>query len=223
MKANGILASCPLFAGLAKEEIEQLLQHFGALTRCFEKDETVLHMGETTHRLGIVLQGGANVVRYDVWGNQSILDHVGPGQVFAETYACLPGEPLTVSVVTAETSRILFLELSRVLEGCPHNCGFHSTLLQNLLAVMARKNLNLTRKMNHITPRTIRERVLSYLSYEALRQQSHCFAIPFDRQQLADYLAVDRSALSAELSKLQKEGLIAYKKNQFILYTQAEI
>ncbi|HJA35266.1 MAG TPA: Crp/Fnr family transcriptional regulator [Firmicutes bacterium] len=212
------LTKTPLFQGIAPKELEQMLECLGASARQYGKGQTIYHVGETVEQMGVVVTGSVHVVQDDVWGNRSIWAQVGPGQVFAETYASLPGEVLNVGVEAVEETQVLFLDVGRVLQVCPGGCPFHSRLLRNLLQVMALKNLNLTRKISHITPRSIRERMLAYLSNEAVRQGTMDFRIPFNRQQLADYLSVDRSALSAELSKMKREGLLDYQKNHFMLH-----
>ena len=212
------LTKTPLFQGIAPKELEQMLGCLGASARQYGKGQTIYHVGENVEQMGVVVTGSVHVVQDDVWGNRSIWAQVGPGQVFAETYASLPGEVLNVGVEAVEETQVLFLDVGRVLQVCPGGCPFHSRLLRNLLQVMALKNLNLTRKISHITPRSIRERMLAYLSNEAVRQGTMDFRIPFNRQQLADYLSVDRSALSAELSKMKREGLLDYQKNHFVLY-----
>ncbi len=212
------LTKTPLFQGIAPKELEQMLGCLGASARQYGKGQTIYHVGENVEQMGVVVTGSVHVVQDDVWGNRSIWAQVGPGQVFAETYASLPGEVLNVGVEAVEETQVLFLDVGRVLQVCPGGCPFHSRLLRNLLQVMALKNLNLTRKISHITPRSIRERMLAYLSNEAVRQGTMDFRIPFNRQQLADYLSVDRSALSAELSKMKREGLLDYQKNHFVLH-----
>lgn len=212
------LTKTPLFQGIAPKELEQMLGCLGASARQYGKGQTIYHVGETVEQMGVVVTGSVHVVQDDVWGNRSIWAQVGPGQVFAETYASLPGEVLNVGVEAVEETQVLFLDVGRVLQVCPGGCPFHSRLLRNLLQVMALKNLNLTRKISHITPRSIRDRMLAYLSNEAVRQGTMDFRIPFNRQQLADYLSVDRSALSAELSKMKREGLLDYQKNHFVLH-----
>ncbi len=212
------LTKTPLFQGIAPKELEQMLGCLGASARQYGKGQTIYHVGENVEQMGVVVTGSVHVVQDDVWGNRSIWAQVGPGQVFAETYASLPGEVLNVGVEAVEETQVLFLDVGRVLQVCPGGCPFHSRLLRNLLQVMALKNLNLTRKISHITPRSIRERMLAYLSNEAVRQGTMDFRIPFNRQQLADYLSVDRSALSAELSKMKREGLLDYQKNHFMLH-----
>ena len=211
------LAGILLFQGLSPDVLPDLLAGLGAGTRFYPRGEAVLRTGDRTGRLGLVLSGGVNIESVDVWGSRSILGHVGPGQVFAETYACLPGEPLMVDAVAAQRTEVLFLNTARLLRTCPSACAHHAALIRNLLAVTSQKNLALSRRIFHTSPKTIRGRLLSYLSAQALRENSRSFAIPFDRQQLADYLGVDRSALSAELGRMRAEGLIRFRKNEFEL------
>lgn len=212
------LAKTALFRGCEPEEVEAMLACLGAVRRAFAKGTQILRTGETVSSLGLVLSGRVRIESGDVWGNTTVLDQVGPGEVFAETYACTPGEPLMVDVVAAERSEILFLAISRVLQTCPSTCEHHHRLIQNLLSLSAQKNLNLSRKIFHTSPKTIRGRLLSYLSEQAIRSGSQHFTVPFNRQQLADYLNVDRSALSNELSKMQRDGLLKVDKNRFELY-----
>lgn len=207
-----------LFRGTTPAEIEEMLGCLGATTRHFAKGETIYRAGDTVRCMGLVLGGSVHIESDDLWGNKSVLSHIAPGQIFAETYASLPGEPLMVNVVAAQAAEILFLDTSRVLQTCPAACPHHAKLLRNLLAVMAQKNLNLSHRMFHTAPKSIRGRLIAYLSFEATRQGSYRVTVPFNRQQLADYLNVDRSALSAELGKMQRDGLLRVEKNTFELY-----
>mgnify|MGYP000202421004 FL=1 len=150
-------------------------------------------------------------------GNKSVLASIEAGDTFAETYAFLPQEPMMVNVVAAEASDVLFLNAEQVIQICPDACPHHGMLVRNLLMVSAQKNLMLSRRIFHTAPKTIRGRVLSYLSFQAAHCGSRAFEIPFNRQQLADYLSVDRSALSNELSKMQREGLLTVTHNRFCL------
>ena len=217
MEITPAMAVSPLFRGIPSEELNALLDCMGAARRRYRRGELILRRGDLAQRLGLVLSGGVNIESVDVWGSRSILGHVGPGQVFAETYACLPGEPLMVDAVAAQRTEVLFLNTARLLRTCPSACAHHAALIRNLLAVTSQKNLALSRRIFHTSPKTIRGRLLSYLSAQALRENSRSFAIPFDRQQLADYLGVDRSALSAELGRMRAEGLIRFRKNEFEL------
>ena len=167
--------------------------------------------------MGLVLSGSVCVENDDVWGNKSILDRFGAGHIFAENYACLPGEPLMVNIVAAETTEILFMNTDCMFTVCSHACGYHNKLIRNMLTISAQKTLNLSRRILHTSSKTIRGRLLSYLSHQASQQGSREFTIPFNRQKLADYLSVDRSAMSNELGKMQKEGLIKSDRNHFII------
>ena len=171
------------------------MRRLHACTREFDKFQPIYRVGDTAHALCILLSGGVNIERCDAWGHKTLLDRITPGSVFAETYACVPGTLLSSAAQDIA----------------------NGVLLRNLLDVTAQKNLLLTRKIFHTSPKSMRGKLLSYLSAQAVQHGSDTFDIPFDRQQLADYLGVDRSALSAELSRMQRDGLIAYKKSHFVL------
>ena len=172
------LSQTALFRGCSPRETADMLQCLRAERRVYEKDRVICHAGDTVEALGLVLSGGVNIESVDVWGSRSILGHVGPGQVFAETYACLPGEPLMVDAVAAQRTEVLFLNTARLLRTCPSACAHHAALIRNLLAVTSQKNLALSRRIFHTSPKTIRGRLLSYLSAQALRENSRSFAIP---------------------------------------------
>lgn len=201
------ISALPLFRGVPAEELPALLARASARTCAFQKGELLLRRGDVTRRLGLVLEGSVHIIREDFWGNRSIVGLAGPGEVFAESYA-LAGEPLEVSVLAAAPGAALFLEADGLAD---------ARLTANLLHLLARKNLMLTRKMRHMARRTTRDKLLSYLSAQALAAGSSEFDIPMDRQQLADYLAVDRSAMSAALGKLRDEGVLTFRKNHFRL------
>lgn len=212
-----LLANTALFRGASPQEAEAMLNCLGAVERGYTKGEQIYHSGDYVTDLGMVLSGSVLIQTDDLWGNTTVLDRIGPGQIFAETYACVPGEPLMVDVVAAEGTQVLFLNVERVLRVCSHTCAHHSKLIRNLLLLSAQKNLNLSRKIFYTSSKTIRGRLLSYLSYQARRNGTPSFTIPFNRQQLADYLNVERSALSNELSKMQRDGLLVVEKNRFTL------
>lgn len=207
-----------LFQEMDKNAIEELLQYLSVKEKTYQKGEVIYHMGDSVQSIGIVVSGSVNITKGDVWGNETLLDHVVCGQVFAETYACVQTEPMMVEVVAAQETKIIFLHIGNLLQRKLPACRCYEQFLKNLIQVMASKNLHLSRKMSHVTPKTIRERLLSYLSYEAVKHRSREFDIPFNRQQMADYLLVERSALSKELSKMQREGMLTYRKNHFRLY-----
>ena len=212
------LLHTPLFLGAKPEELKSLLAAMEAAERAFPKGEVILQAGEHTSRLYLVLSGGVTVENHDAWGNRTILGHVAPGEVFAETYACLPGQPMMVSAVASQETALLSLNAAALQnDSCPQR----DLILTNLLRITSEKNLALSRRIFYTSSKTIRGRLLSYLSDQAVLQGSLSFSIPFDRQQLADYLGVDRSALSNELSKLRREGLLTTRKNQFSLLTRS--
>lgn len=217
-----LLAQAALFQGMTLEEVKEMLNCLGAGQKHFAKNEVVYPVGEPVESMGFVLSGRVQIESDDLWGNKSILDSIAPGMVFAETYACIADEPLLVNVTAAEPSEILFLNTRRILAACPNSCAHHSRLIQNLLAITAQKNLTLSRRIFHTSSKTIRGRLLSYLSFQSIQQNSRNFVIPFNRQQLADYLSVDRSALSNELSKMQREGILESSRNHFQLKIEVE-
>lgn len=206
-----------LFKGASAHEIKEMLTCLKAKEKHYTKGSTIYHAGDIIQCMGLVVWGRVRIESDDVWGNKSVLDSLGSGMVFAETYACLQKEPLMVGVIADEDCDILFLNVGHALQSFSENKGCQQRLVHNLLTITAQKNLNLSRHICHTSAKSIRGRLLSYLSSEAVRQGSHKFTIPFNRQQLADYLNVDRSALSNELGKMRKEGLLEVDRNNFCL------
>ena len=216
------LANTMIFQGITPDEIKAMLGCLQAERKTYEKGEMIYRMGDVIPAMGLVLSGRVSIENDDIWGNKSILDTASSGQFFAETYACVPSEPMMVSVVASEKTEVLLLNVSRILQVCSNNCSHHNKIIHNLLSISARKNLNLSRRIFHTSSKSIRGRLLSYLSYQAMKHGSREFDIPFSRQQLADYLSVDRSALSNELSKMQKEGLLSVNRSHFVLLENLE-
>ena len=211
------LSKTLLFRGIAPEEIQSMMGCLRGSTKKYAKGSIIHHTGETISTMGLILSGSVSVENDDVWGYKSILDRISAGHIFAENYACLPGEPLMVNVVAVEPTEILFLNTNKMFTVCSNTCKFHSKLVRNMLSISAQKSLNLSRRIMHTSPKSIRGRLLSYLSFQATKHRSLEFEIPFNRQQLADYLSVDRSAMSNELSKMQRDGLLKVERSRFIL------
>lgn len=211
------LSKTSLFCGASADEVKAMLQCLGAHTKNYAKGEVIYHAGQVVESMGMVLSGSTHIEYDDVWGNRSLINHVKAGQIFAETYACIPGEPLSINVTAVEYTEVLFLNTTRLLQTCSDTCAHHSRLIKNLLQILAQRNLNLSKRILHTSSKSIRGRLLSYFSEQTLHSGSYHFTIPFNRQQLADYLGVDRSALSNELSKMQRDGIITYEKNTFCL------
>ena len=214
---TSFLASTQLFHGISESEITELLLCLGAHERNFQKGDVIFRAGSPVDKFGMVLSGSVNIVVNLYWGNSVIFGHVGKGEVFSENYAAVPGKELVCDVVACEDTRVLFLKMLSVLTTCRKGCAYHNRIIQNMLRISAQKNLNMSSRMMHTASKSLRERLLSYFSEQALEHGSAHFTIPFNRQQLADYLAVNRSAMSKELSKMQAEGLITYRKNEFLL------
>ncbi|MCE5189814.1 MAG: Crp/Fnr family transcriptional regulator [Eubacteriales bacterium] len=216
------LKKTSLFRGTTEEELPVLLDCLAPSYRDYAKNEIILRQGEDVTAVGLVLSGRVQVIEEDFWGNRNILADVWPGDLFAESYAFLPGEFLRVSVLASEPCRVMLVDSKRMLDICSSACRFHTRLVQNILAESARKNLALTRKLEHMSKRSTREKLLSYLSGQSIAAGSEAFEIPFNRQQLADYLCVDRSAMSNELCKMRDEGLLTFDRSSFHLRSEIE-
>ena len=211
------LQKTKLFRGLTDSEIAEALQVLEAHEKRYEKGETLLTAGSVTERMGLVLEGSVTIESNDAWGNRTIISHVGCGQVFAETYALLENEPMLVDVTASENCRILFLRSGRIQSQQNSQNPWALKYITNLLTISMHKNLILSGRSFHPAPKTIRGRVMAYLNSASLQRHSREFDIPFDRQQLADYLNLERSALSKELGKMQREGLVFCRKNHFTI------
>lgn len=207
-----------LFLGIKEEDLERVISCFDVKLSHYDRDQFVVHQGERAKGVGLVISGQLHIIREDFLGNREILTEVGPGDIFDEVYAVLAEEYQSIAVVAVQQAEVAFFSMEKMLTTCSSNCDFHNIIIKNMLRTMAQKNLMLTRKMAHLSRKSIREKLVSYLSDESSRQGKRELIIPFNRQQLADYLSVERSALSRELSKMKDEGLIEFYKNQFILY-----
>lgn len=212
-----ILKNSPLFSGISERKAEEILETMNAKTVMYKKSEFILHSGEHTENIGILLSGSALVIQEDFWGNRNIMTKLTPGALFAESFACSPGSLLNVSVAAETDSSVMFISAERIFMLSPAACPQSSRIIRNLLSDIAGKNLRFNEKITHMSKRTTREKLLSFLSAEAQRCGRTEFDIPFSRQQLADYLSVDRSAMSAELSRLHRDGIVSYRKNHFVL------
>lgn len=212
-----VLRTSGIFSRISEEETEKMLHCLEVRPETFQKDEYILRAGDRVEAFGVVITGKVMIIQEDFWGNRNILAAVGAGHCFAETFACSPGAVLNVSVIAETNVQVLFLNVKRILTTCPSTCSHHSRMIRNLLSELAEKNLRLNEKITHLGQRSRRAKILSYLSAEAQRHGSAEFDIAFSRQQLADYLSVDRSGLSMELSRMQEEGLLEYRKKHFVL------
>lgn len=211
------LKQTQLFYGIGNDDISAMLQCLQAELRTYKKGDYVFQQGEQIHTITILVEGKLLVQRDDFWGNRSIVHAICIGEMFGESYAAPESGPILNDVVAAEDSVVIFFNVRRILTLCSSVCEFHSLTVQNLFFAISEKNRKLVQKIGHMSKRSTRTKLISYLSEEAKRQNKNTFTIPFNRQQLADFLSVDRSAMSNELCKMRDEGLLLFDKNQFTL------
>ena len=210
-----ILSQCPLFAGISQEELKSMLSCLDGRIIQTPKGSPVFLEGEPATFVGVVLSGKVQILRTDFYGNRSVLTVVSPGGLFGEAFACAGVETLPVSAMALENAGVLLLDCRRVLTSCPNACPFHKKLVQNLLRGIAQKNLILTQKIRCMSQKTTQEKLMEFLLEQAKQHGRAEFVIPYDRQALADYLGVERSAMSAEISKLKKAGRIDCSGSRF--------
>ena len=212
-----IIKKCPLFAEIEEENLLRMLNCLGAKVVSFDKKYTVFAEGSPAKYIGIMLSGSAQIIQVDYYGNRSILSEVSAPQVFAEAFACAEVGALPVTVIANDPCDIMLIECDHILHTCSNNCGFHQQLIFNLMKDLASKTILFHQRIEITSKRTTREKLLTYLLMQARAAGRDSFDIPFDRQELADYLEVDRSGLSAEISKLRAEGVIESDKKHFRL------
>ena len=212
-----VLKKCPLFFDATDEEILKMLGCLGARVVEFDKKYTVIAEGGAAKYIGVVLTGSVQVVRVDYYGNRSILTELGEGELFGEAFACAEVDALPISVIANEACEVMLIDCSHILNNCQTRCLFHQQMIYNLMRDLAKKTITFHQKLEIVSQRTTRDKLLTYLTMYAKRVGKNSFKIPFDRQELADYLEVDRSGLSVEISKLKKEGILESEKNYFDL------
>ena len=212
-----VMKSADIFMDVSESEIEAILDCMQAKTADYRKGEYVFRQGENIKSIALLLKGKIHIQQDDYWGNRSILGHIAVGEMFGEGYAAPESGALLNDVVAVEDSSVIFFDVKRILTTCSSACRFHNMIVQNMFFAISDKNRRLVQKLGHMSGRTTRAKLISYLSEEAKRQGSSAFTVPFNRQQLADYLCVDRSAMSNELCKMRDEGMIKFEKSRFEL------
>ena len=212
-----VLKRTKLFSGVGEGDIASLLSCLGARKKEYKKGEYILREGEHISDIFILVEGKIHIQKDDYWGNRSILSVISVGEMFGEGYAAPESGALLNDVVAVEDSSVIFFDVKRILTTCSSACRFHNMIVQNMFFAISDKNRKLVQKLGHMSGRTTRAKLISYLSEEAKRQGSSAFTVPFNRQQLADYLCVDRSAMSNELCKMRDEGMIRFEKSRFEL------
>lgn len=212
------LTVCPLFYGMTAGDITQLMQCLSAKTVMFDKSECILDYSEFSGAVGIVISGEAQTVSDDYWGNRTILMRHEKDDLFGENFACSQNEIFPVSVVAAKKTEVVLVSGSRIIMLCEKRCNAHVQMMKNMLGLVSGQNISLMRKLQYISRRSTREKLLAYLSGEEKRAGSSSFEIPFKREELAEFLSVDRSAMSKELSRMRDDGIIEYRTNHFTLF-----
>lgn len=216
-KFFSVLKQSPVFFNISDEELEMLSGCMQPVVRQYKKGEYIFRQGDTLGSIPILLEGSIHIQKDDYWGNRSIINVIEAGDMFGESYALNKNSIMLNDAVAVENCTVAFFDTSRMLTSCSSSCGFHNKVIQNLFVALAGKNIKLVQKLGHISQRSTREKLISYLSEQAQLSHSGSFTIPFNRQQLADFLSVDRSAMSSELCRMRDEGLLTFHKNQFTL------
>lgn len=212
-----ILKKCKLFSNIADENLSAMLDCLNVRVQSFRKNQTIIAEGQKASHIGVMLSGTAQIIRIDYYGNRSILAHIQPSQLFGESFVCADIQSFPVNVIAMEDCEVMLIDGSRILHSCCNACEFHNRMIFNLMKVVATKNIVFNQKIEVTSKRTTREKLMTYLLLQAKEHGSDSFTIPFDRQELADFLEVDRSGLSAEISKLRSEGVLECHKNMFRL------
>ena len=207
--------NAPLFTGIKNEDMGAMLHCIGYHISSFSRGEIIAFEGDHLKHIGIVLSGRVDMVKEDLWGNKTMLLRMGRNEIFGETFACGDDSLSTVTFLVSEDATVMFMPFSRVMHSCTMACGFHHRLIENMVRLIAGKNRELMQKVDVVSKRTIREKLLAYLSIQAQQQRQRYFEIPLGRVELAEYLCVDRSALTRELAKMKEDGLIDYDRNHF--------
>ena len=212
-----VLRKCPLFNGIYDNDLTAMLGCLGAKESEYKKGDTILAEGNPAKYLGIVLVGKVQIERVDYYGNRSILTTIEPSRIFGESFACAGIKVLPVNVVASEDTEVLLIDARRITQSCSNSCSCHSRMIFNLLNIVARKNLVFHQKIEITSKRSTREKLMTYLLLEVKKSGSNTFTIPYDRQELADSLEVERSGLSAEISKMRKEKILECHRCTFTL------
>ena len=218
-----ILKQCPLFRGVEENDMEALLSCLGATERKYKKNDVILLAGTKVTSIGILVEGNAQITRDDAEGSRAILSELVKADLFAEAYVAAGSAEIPVTVIATTDCRIVWMPFGKIIGTCSSSCGFHKSLVQNMMWVIAVKNILMNEKMRILSCKTTKEKLMTYLSDYSERVGKNRFKIPFSRNELADFLSVDRSAMSRELSRLRSEGYLDYHKNEFELAQHRKI
>lgn len=212
-----IIQRCPLFRDVSQQEMGEMLHCLNGAVRLYQKDEIIWMAGESIDRMGIVVEGTVRVIRDDVFGNRHILTDIAPGQLFGEAFVCAGVKTAPVTVIAREQSKVLFVEFHKLMTTCRNSCAYHNQLIFNMLSIIAQKNILLNKKMSYVTAKSTRNKIAMYLADIMEEPEQKSVRIPFNRNDLAEFLDVNRSVLSRQLSQMKSEGIIDMRKNVFYI------
>ncbi len=205
-----------IFHNISESEKHLLYKCVKAVLKNYQNGEIIFSADENIDSVGYVIEGNIELTKNDYNGNEILLTRISKGETFAETFVCA-GAKSIVQAKAIDNTKVLFLNLNNILNICPQNCIFHKKLLENLIKIIAQKNLFLQDRLEMFSHKILKERIL-YLLTKYKSADSSVFEIPYTREQMAKYLGVNRSALSKELAKLKAEKLLDFHKNSFKLF-----
>lgn len=215
MRSEITQLNTPLFSGIKNEDMGAMLSCTGYHISTYTKGQVIALENEQIRHVGIVLSGAVDMVKEDVWGNKTLLARIGKEELFGESFACCEDNQSLVTFTAPEDTKVLFIPFHRIMHTCSMACEFHHKLVENMVRIIAGKNRELMRKVEVVSRKTLRDKILAYLSHQSQRAEDRYFEIPLSRQELAEYLCADRTALSRELASMKNDGLIDYDKNMF--------
>ncbi|OPX44097.1 transcriptional regulator FixK [Ruminiclostridium hungatei] len=218
-----LLKTVTIFESIDEDQLDNMLGCLGAKTQTYSRNDIIFLADSRITSVGIILSGSAQIVKEDVTGNRTIMSKLSEGDMFGEAFACANVDRIPVTVLTTTGCEILFIQFSRIVTTCSSSCGFHTALIKNMLQLIAQKNILLNNRMDILAKRTTREKLMAYFSMQIKKCGRNKFKIPFSRDELADFLCVNRSALSRELCNMRDENLLTFNKNEFEIHRWALI
>lgn len=214
-KYFNVLSKCVLFKNINKDDLLSVIKCLGGIVKSYSKDDIIISEGDNADILGVILEGSVHITRIDYYGNRDIIAGFKKGEIFGETISIIDNNKMLVNVIADGDTKVLIIKMKKILSPCDKPCYFHKEILLNLLHALAKKNIMFNKKIEIMSKKTTKEKLMCYLSFQAKENNSSEFEIPFNRQELADYLGVERSGLSVEINKLKKDGIIDSNKNYF--------
>lgn len=212
-----VLKKVQLFNGILPENLESLTKCLGAKVRPYKKGEYINYAGNDVTSVGIILCGNVDIIKEDYLGRRMILTSLSEADLFGEVFACAGVKKSPVTIYSSTDSEIMFIDYNKIIKTCSNLCDFHNKIIQNMIELIARKNLILNKKIDYLVVKGLREKLVLYLLEQYNIKNSLTFNIPLDRSGLAEYLNVDRSAMSRELGKMRDEKIINFNKNNFTI------